>query len=283
MWCGSRGQLLLPATTSTRSICPSPLLSSSSLSFSSLQGCNHRRHYSRTSSHVNSTTSSHVNSTTSSHVNSTTSSYVNSPTASYVEASPHHFLLLRRLSTAIPSYWAAQGCAEISATPDGKVAELREQFDNLKGYSLEDLRSWLEAFDTFDHDSDGFISHADLQKNTQLTLEKMRILKQYDADQNNLIDFGEFVNAMFQVDAKSLKDSFDGFDPVDIQLEFDKFSTKDESGVEVISLARVKDLMHERNFISVNDRDAQTLFEQMDVNNDGVITVEDFNEWVRLR
>eukprot|EP00922_Rhytidocystis_sp_ex-Travisia-forbesii_P062205 GHVS01092084.1.p1 GENE.GHVS01092084.1~~GHVS01092084.1.p1 ORF type:complete len:346 (-),score=65.53 GHVS01092084.1:388-1425(-) len=181
------------------------------------------------------------------------------------------------------SYWASQGAESFVATvSDDKIIELKERFDNLKDYSLEDLRSWLEAFDSFDHDSDGFISHADLQKNTQVTLDKIRILKQYDADQNNLIDFGEFVHAMYEVDVKALRDNFDGFDQVDIQLEFDKFSTN-QCGVHVISLARVKDLMSERNFTSANDRDAYRLFTSMDVNNDGLITVNDFAEWVKMR
>lgn len=43
--------------------------------------------------------------------------------------------------------------------------------------SFADIEKWRNAFDTYDHDNDGFISPADLQKNPNLSLQKVQLLK----------------------------------------------------------------------------------------------------------
>lgn len=45
-----------------------------------------------------------------------------------------------------------------------------------------------------------------------------------------MIDFGEFVEAMYNVDKEMFLESFEGFDPVDVQLEFDKYAGAYEEG-----------------------------------------------------
>lgn len=104
--------------------------------------------------------------------------------------------------------------------------------------SHTEIQKWRNAFDTYDHDSDGYISPADFQKNPNLPLQKVQLLKgmaratsvnlngtiEFDRDNNNLIDFGEFVEAISMLDVLDIRRSFEGFDVVDIQLEFEKFA-----------------------------------------------------------
>lgn len=133
-----------------------------------------------------------------------------------------------------------------------------------------DISKWRNAFDTYDMDHDGFISPADLQKNPNLSLQKVQLLKglsfdqnwsfnfncnfsqflfphlphhincyhlsssfsspfshaEADCDNNNLIDFGEFVAAISSLDVVDLRRTFEGFDSVDIQMEFEKFAAQ---------------------------------------------------------
>lgn len=45
-----------------------------------------------------------------------------------------------------------------------------------------------------------------------------------DRDNNNLIDFGEFVSVISSLDIIDIRRTYEDFDSVDIQLEFDKFA-----------------------------------------------------------
>ncbi|KFG40704.1 protein kinase [Toxoplasma gondii FOU] len=101
----------------------------------------------------------------------------------------------------------------------------------------------------------------------------------YDADKNNLIDFGEFVEALYNVDKEMFLESFEGFDQVDIQLEFDKYAIDDMSPTKKhIPESRVKEMMLDRKFTCVTSLDAKRLFQEMDVNKDGVVDLADFKE-----
>ncbi|RQX71234.1 protein kinase [Toxoplasma gondii CAST] len=106
----------------------------------------------------------------------------------------------------------------------------------------------------------------------------------YDADKNNLIDFGEFVEALYNVDKEMFLESFEGFDQVDIQLEFDKYAIDDMSPTKKhIPESRVKEMMLDRKFTCVTSLDAKRLFQEMDVNKDGVVDLADFKECVQRR
>lgn len=50
------------------------------------------------------------------------------------------------------------------------------------------------------------------------------VMTEYDRDNNNLIDFGEFVEAVSALDVLDIRRFFEGFDVVDIQMEFEKFA-----------------------------------------------------------
>ncbi|KAF8817906.1 MAM domain-containing protein [Cardiosporidium cionae] len=210
------------------------------------------------------------------------------------------------LSTVADSYWAKT----VDHLYDSAIVdEWKSNFANLQQYDHEvwvwmnviiismkyvkcfaffaDLLEWRRAFDVIDRDDDGFISQADLQKTPTFSLDKSRLLKinvhsryisiEYDRDQNNLIDFGEFVEAMFNVDIKTLKDNFEGFDSVDIQLEFEKHAeTNPVTSLKTLSLEHLKEMMKEFQFTCVTKTDAKRLFDCMDTNKDGNIDFEDF-------
>ncbi|KAF8820578.1 protein kinase [Cardiosporidium cionae] len=178
------------------------------------------------------------------------------------------------------SYWAKP----VDHLYDSAIVdEWKLYFANLQQYDHEDLLEWRRAFDVFDRDDDGFISQADLQKTPNFSLDKSRQLKKYDRDQNNLIDFGEFVEAMFNVDIKTLKDNFEGFDSVDIQLEFEKHAeTNPVTSLKTLSFEHLKEMMEEYQFTCVTKTDAKRLFDCMDSNKDGNIDFEDFKNWLCL-
>ncbi|EPR62753.1 protein kinase [Toxoplasma gondii TgCatPRC2] len=178
-------------------------------------------------------------------------------------------------------YWARDRAVNYE---DEAVQEWREKFNNLKPYNDKELRAWRRVFDSMDRDRDGFISRADLQKTPEFTLAKAQKLKYYDADKNNLIDFGEFVEALYNVDKEMFLESFEGFDQVDIQLEFDKYAIDDMSPTKKhIPESRVKEMMLDRKFTCVTSLDAKRLFQEMDVNKDGVVDLADFKECVQRR
>ncbi|CEM03617.1 unnamed protein product [Vitrella brassicaformis CCMP3155] len=180
------------------------------------------------------------------------------------------------------NYWANQKLTRYDNT---ETKAWKEQFANLGKYTDDELTAWRNAFDQFDPDHDGYISQADLQKFPTFTVEKAHLIKDYDRDRNNLIDFGEFVDAMFAVDVQSLKLDFSGFDSVDIQLEFDKYAVQDldSGGRKHISLDGVKSLMNEKEFTVVTDSDAHQLMANMDVSKDGVIDIDDFKNWITAK
>jgi len=156
----------------------------------------------------------------------------------------------------------------------------RLKYKYLGVYSLDALQEWRNAFDMLDRDGDGYISHADLQKNPNLSIDKEKIFKKYDVDQNNLIDFGEFVEAMFNVDTQRLRGDFVGFDPVDIQLEFDKYAIETGKGKKVINSDGVKRIMSDHEFTVITGQDAERLLGEMDKNKDSIIDMDDFKKWV---
>lgn len=168
---------------------------------------------------------------------------------------------------------------------DEAVHEWREKFNNLKPYDDKELRAWRRVFDSMDRDMDGYISRADLQKTPDFTLAKAQKLKYYDTDKNNLIDFGEFVEALYNVDKEMFLESFEGFDQVDIQLEFDKYAIVDDMSPtkKQIPESRVKEMMLDHKFTCVTALDAKRLFQEMDVNKDGVVDLADFKECVQRR
>lgn len=178
-----------------------------------------------------------------------------------------------------PQYWAAH--MRLFDYSDEELKAWKEEFTNLNGYSLSDLATWRNAFDLVDKDRDGYISQADLQKNPSFPIERVKLFKEYDLDRNNLIDFGEFVEAMFSVDCTGLRDYFEGFDTIDIKLEYEKFAvTQPDTNRKVITLDGVKRLMNAHDFTVITDVDAQRLFNILDKNYDGVIDSDDFRKWL---
>ncbi|KAL8447343.1 hypothetical protein Emed_004447 [Eimeria media] len=116
-----------------------------------------------------------------------------------------------------------------------------------------------------------------------------RAMQRYDRDKNNLIDFGEFVEGLYELDKEILKEGFEGFNGVDVQLEFEKFAwfyggfASDASGRKSLSLSGIAKLLKANKFTCITDKDCEKLFKEIDANADGVIDLNDFQQWVATR
>lgn len=174
-------------------------------------------------------------------------------------------------------YWANQARSVYS---EADMQSWVAKFPQLNGYVFEDIQKWRNAFDTFDHDKDGYISPADFQKNPNLSLQKVELLKEYDRDNNNLIDFGEFVEAVSALDVLDIRRYFEGFDIVDIQMEFEKFAVQDQ-GRKIMGLSQLMRLMHYCDCICVTNKDATRLLTEIDSGKDGSIDFEEFRTWLQ--
>ncbi|VWU48599.1 EF-hand calcium-binding domain-containing protein, putative [Hepatocystis sp. ex Piliocolobus tephrosceles] len=177
----------------------------------------------------------------------------------------------------ITRYWAEYNKPKID---ESKINELREQFEILKDYNDKDLMIWLESFNKMDKDHDNFISHADLQK-SDWSLEKYTLFQGYDMDKNNLIDFGEYIQAVIAIDTQYFKNFFQDFSKIDIDLEFQKYAiTEKENDKKVIPLTKLMQMLKDKEFTCVTETDSIKLFNAMDINKDGSIDFEDFVQWL---
>eukprot|EP00923_Selenidium_pygospionis_P058506 GHVN01102686.1.p1 GENE.GHVN01102686.1~~GHVN01102686.1.p1 ORF type:complete len:245 (+),score=58.81 GHVN01102686.1:55-789(+) len=182
-------------------------------------------------------------------------------------------------STASIQYWASNSKLNGEYTEE-EVNKWQQTFDNLKIYDKQDLTKWRQGFDATDTDHDGLISQADLQKNPNFTVSKLNLFKAYDYDHNNMIDFGEFVDAMFNVDIEGMRCSFEGFDQEDIKMEFDKFAVSNESTPTGIDVEGMKRFMSAHDFAVITDVDALRLIQLIDFDQDGVVGQDDLKKWL---
>ncbi|CAX64126.1 hypothetical protein PFAG_02054 [Plasmodium falciparum Santa Lucia] len=177
----------------------------------------------------------------------------------------------------ITRYWAEHTNKKIH---ESKINEWREQFPILADYDDKDLMIWRNSFNNMDKDKDNFISHADLQK-SDWSLEKYTLFQNYDMDKNNLIDFGEYIQAIIDIDTQHFKNFFQGFSKIDIELEFEKYAiTEKENNKKVIPLSKLMQMITDKEFTCVTETDSLKLFKSMDMNKDGSIDFEDFLQWV---
>lgn len=174
-------------------------------------------------------------------------------------------------------YWAETTNKKIH---ESKINEWREQFKILDMYNDTDLIIWRDSFNKMDKDKDNFISHADLQK-SDWSLEKYTLFQNYDIDKNNLIDFGEYIQAVIDIDTQHFKNFFQGFSKIDMELEFQKYAiTGKENNKKVIPLEKLKQMLKDKEFTCITDTDSRNLFNVMDVNKDGELDFEDFRAWL---
>lgn len=174
-------------------------------------------------------------------------------------------------------YWAETTNKKIH---DSKINEWREQFKILDAYNDTDLMVWRDSFNKMDKDKDNYISHADLQK-SDWSLEKYTLFQNYDMDKNNLIDFGEYIQAVIDIDTQHFKNFFQGFSKIDMELEFQKYAiTGKENSKKVIPLEKLKQMLKDKEFTCITDTDSRRLFNVMDTNKDGELDFEDFRSWL---
>eukprot|EP00745_Piridium_sociabile_P012495 TRINITY_DN191692_c0_g1_i1.p1 TRINITY_DN191692_c0_g1~~TRINITY_DN191692_c0_g1_i1.p1 ORF type:complete len:265 (+),score=25.98 TRINITY_DN191692_c0_g1_i1:99-797(+) len=185
--------------------------------------------------------------------------------------------------TAFYNYWANNQHKRDGRSEEDLCEMWRAEFQGLRRYKDDELLKWREVFDKFDPDNDGFISQADLQKFRFFTVEKAQLIKDYDRDRNNLIDFGEFVDAMRNVDTYGLRKSFEGFEAVDLQLQFAEYAVPDVDGAhhgkQHLNLESVKKMMTSAGFTVVTDTDAQFIFESVRGSSAGIFLSE-FHKWL---
>ncbi|CAD2089314.1 EF-hand calcium-binding domain-containing protein [Plasmodium vinckei lentum] len=177
-------------------------------------------------------------------------------------------------------YWAELTKNKIH---DSKINELREQFSILKDYDDSDIMIWRASFNQMDKDKDNYISHADLQK-SDWSLEKYTLFQNYDMDRNNLIDFGEYIQAIIDIDTQHFKNFFHGFSKIDIELEFQKYAiTEKDNSKKIIPLTKLMQMLKDKEFTCVTETDSRKLFNLMDMNQDGYLDFEDFVEWLGIK
>uniref|UniRef100_A0A0G4H4E7 EF-hand domain-containing protein n=1 Tax=Chromera velia CCMP2878 TaxID=1169474 RepID=A0A0G4H4E7_9ALVE len=158
------------------------------------------------------------------------------------------------------NYWAH---SKKEMYDESAVEEWKAAFPNLSKFSNDEVTQWRDAFRQIDSDKDGVLSPADILKHPVFGVDKTELFRKFDRDENNLIDFGEFVDAMHDLDLKCLKEAFKGFDPVDLQLEFEKYAVAEAQGAKKITVGGLKQLMTDHEFTVVSETDAQWLFEKM--------------------
>lgn len=127
--------------------------------------------------------------------------------------------------------WA--GCRKLPRERRGR----RAGKDLFKAAFVAAVFEWRRVFDLFDRDSDGWISNADLQKRPEFSFDKALKIKResarlsargkrrprgrqrsrgaeggvvfcvsgFDRDRNNLIDFGEFVEGLYEASLRSFR------------------------------------------------------------------------------
>ncbi|CDJ67810.1 hypothetical protein, conserved, partial [Eimeria necatrix] len=81
-----------------------------------------------------------------------------------------------------------------------------------------------------------------------------------------------------KLDKEILKEGFEGFSGVDVQLEFEKFATTDAQGNKSIKLNEIEKLLKSNKFTCVTSRDCKKLLREIDRNRDGQIDLKDFQE-----
>lgn len=144
-----------------------------------------------------------------------------------------------------------------------------------------ELCEWRKAFDNYDHDSDDVLSVADFQKDPNLSLEKLQLFKAADLDLNNVIDFGEFVAVAVELDVLDLKQFFEGFSTVDIQLEFEKFAVSSQGRKLELGVKELQHLMRRCDCICVTETDAAALLFR--IGKGATVDFDCFKTWVTAR
>eukprot|EP01066_Platyproteum_vivax_P014620 Platyproteum_vivax@DN6541_c0_g1_i1.p1 len=176
------------------------------------------------------------------------------------------------------NYWALQ---EKRTYSEEDLKLWKNEFTSLQPYSSEELSLWRNAFEDMDMDRDGILSRADIQKSKLFSTTKSDVIAAMDKDDNNMVDFGEFVEGMLRIDIKLLRDVYSDFDKVDLQLEFDKYASVDNSNNKVWNLESIKRLMLNSEFMVVTPRDIELLYNDVDKDKDGTITFKDFRNWLK--
>jgi len=131
-----------------------------------------------------------------------------------------------------------------------------------------------DAFDMFDGDKDGRVTHAELAKvlnklninaNQQVILD---MITSVDKDGSGTVEFQEFVDALTPCLTRKETDS-------EMMNAFREF---DEDGNGFIEADELKQKLQEMSGESVTDAEVADMIKQVDVNGDGKIDFEEFKK-----
>jgi len=135
-------------------------------------------------------------------------------------------------------------------------------------------RALRDAFDMFDEDKDGRVTHVELAK----VLEKLKInanqqvlldmIKSADKDNSGTVEFQEFVEALTPCLTRKETDS-------EMMNAFREF---DEDGNGFIEADELRLKLEEMSGEKVTEAEVADMIKQVDVNGDGKIDFEEFKK-----
>jgi len=131
-----------------------------------------------------------------------------------------------------------------------------------------------EAFDMFDEDKDGRVTHIELAKvlqklkiNTNMDV-LMDMIKQVDTDNSGTVEFKEFVDCLTPCLTRRESDS-------EMKNAFREF---DDDGNGYIEADELRAKLEEMSGEAVTDAEVQDMIKQVDMDGDGKINFEEFKK-----
>merc|ERR1711981_783512 len=131
-----------------------------------------------------------------------------------------------------------------------------------------------EAFDMFDADKDGRVTHVELAQvlqklkiNTNMDV-LMDIIKQVDTDNSGTVEFDEFVTCLTPCLSRRESDA-------EMRNAFKEF---DQDGNGLIEADELKAKLEEMSGEKVTDAEVADMIKQVDVDGDGKINFEEFKK-----
>jgi len=146
-------------------------------------------------------------------------------------------------------------------------------------YTDEELRSWRAQFDEYavnDVISLGNFHKMVEQKCKQISPEElpskvMQIWSVFDEDQNNFVDFGEFMKAGFCLDIQLMRE--------EILKKGANIVFQEYADEGFISEGGIFRMMQEYHFFVTTSSDMRKLLKIMDLDKDGMVSKVEFNEF----
>jgi len=141
------------------------------------------------------------------------------------------------------------------------------------GVKEEDIKDYINEFNSFDTDKDGKISIQELQRGLakvgcNVTLDEAKKMVQFaDIDHDNQLNVSEFITVMTRA-VKAMSSNIE-------QEALQAFKLFDGNNDGFISLAELRSTMAKLG-TPLSDKEATTMMKRYDTNNDGRIDYKEF-------